>query len=242
VSLEITNSYSFHHPEAAWSADPLEFHGGFSKLQPASNATFASSITRDGRARWSQVCMNKELGELGDGNAAKIKLNVAFANDADWSFLQQVYGWAATQWQAWARGELIIRSDKPQTVLLYVENVLEYIVDGKRYFGGDFFGYRRAPAVLELAPGSHTFEVRLVRDVRAMGGIGPPSIEVTLEATIVKEPGVHFSHTLLSDVVDGKFASPYGSITVTNTKREWVTVDVVSAQVSIYCFNACSNR
>ena len=63
-----------------------------------------------------------------------------------------------------------------------------------------------------------------------MGGVGVPSIEVGLEVAMV-EPGLHVGQTLVSDVVDGGFAAPYASVTVTNTAAEWLNVSVASADV-----------
>lgn len=212
--------------EAAWSADPLEYYGGFSTLKPEPNSTFPSSMTRDGRARWTRVKSHADERETHQS-----RLVVSFSDTVDWNLLQQVYGWAATQWQAWARTEILVGSGGTQTTLLYTQNILEYIIDGQRFFGGDFFAFRRAPAVLHLSPGRHTLEVRLVRDVRAMGGIGPPLVEVTIEAIPVEKPGIIVGQVLISDVIDGNLASPYGSLTITNTRRDWAVVEISSQKV-----------
>jgi hypothetical protein len=175
-------------------------------------------------------------------SGAKVSLSFGFAN-VDWTFLQSVYGWAALQWQAWARGEIFISGDATQTVTLYTDSILEYAVDGVRTFGGDFYSFRKAPLVLHLEPGKHVIDLRLVRDVRAMGGVGSPTIDANLEARLV--PGdliaasgetrvvpsdleVSDSRVIVADVVDGRLASPHGTVTVRNNGKEWVEVFAIA--------------
>lgn len=141
----------------------------------------------------------------------------------DWKFLKEIYGWAAVQYQAWARGELIVGGNDTQHVILATDAILEFWVDGHHYFGGDYYSFRRAPLVLHLQPGSHQLDLRLVRDVRAFGGILEPTIDVVL--AVQQTSGtleLAQSEVLLSDVVDGILASPIGSVYLRNSD----TVDV----------------
>ena len=156
--------------------------------------------------------------------AANASLSVAYSN-VDWDFLKLIYGWAAVQYQAWARGELVVRGNETQHVVLHTDAVLEYWVDDQHYFGGDYYSFRKAPPVLHLKPGSHTINLRLARDVRAFGGIQDPSIDVVVNVQQASgtlelaKPGV-----LLSDVVLGKLASPIGSLYLRNSGVEDVEV------------------
>lgn len=160
----------------------------------------------------------------------------------DWTFLQAVYGWAALQWQGWARGEILINATAPQIVNLYTDHVIEYAVDGIRHFGGDFYAYRKSPLVLTLDPGKHVVNLRLVRDVRAMGGIGPPSIDVDLELKAVAgDLEIGDGRVLVSDVVNGRLTAPYGSVTVRNNGKEWIEVfGIVDAEASVSDLLICS--
>jgi len=153
-----------------------------------------------------------------------MKLTVGFPN-IDWPFLQSVYGWAALQYQAWTRGSLTIEAGTPQRILLFTDNVLEFSVDGQHYFGGDFYAYRRAPLVLCLDPGAHTIEVRLIRDVRVMGGIGEPEVSIILKAG-ASEGGLAIGRNtiLLPEVINEKLASSYGSVTVRNDGNLWIDI------------------
>lgn len=142
--------------------------------------------------------------------------------DVDWTLQQSAYGWAALQYQAWARGSIFVDENQTLTrLLIFTERIIEYAIDGERFFGGDFYGFRRAPLVLYLDPGYHTIDLRLVRDVRAMGGVGNPTIEATLEfQTVIEEVTVLPESTIVSSIVDGHLASPYTSITVCNKGRD----------------------
>ncbi|KAF2427163.1 hypothetical protein EJ08DRAFT_689074 [Tothia fuscella] len=208
--------------EAAWGADPLEFYGGFPNLKPNTTAKFKSSLAPNATVTWSTT--STKSVQTTNSSGAKTSLSVNFTN-IDWTFLQTVYGWSALQYQAWARGEIFVNAEKEQTVNLYTDRVIEFAVDGKRYFGGDFYGFRKAPLVLWLSPGRHVIDVRLVRDVRSMGGIGVPSIDVDLEVKIVSSGlEVTSDKVLVSDVVGNRLASPSGSVSVRNNGKDWVEV------------------
>ena len=148
----------------------------------------------------------------------------------DWPFLQSVYGWAALQYQAWARGYLNIATDSPQSVLLFSDHVLEFFVDDVHYFGGDFYAYRRAPLVLHLKPGIHKLDIRLARDVRAMGGIGEPMVNVKLKVEIangglaIVEQKLH-----VSDMLNETLASPFSSVPVRNEGLGWITIKKIES-------------
>ncbi len=167
---------------------------------------------------------------LSDATSANASLSVTYSN-VDWDFLKVVYGWAAVQYQAWARGELIVGGNETQHLILHTDAILEYWVDDQHYFGGDFYSYRKAPPVLHLTPGPHRIDLRLARDVRAFGGILEPTVHVVVDvqkATASLElakPGI-----LLSDVINGKLASPIGSVYVRNAGEE--DVEILSIQHS----------
>lgn len=133
--------------------------------------------------------------------------------------------------------------DTAMTVTLYTDGILEYAVDGVRTFGGDFYSFRKAPLVLHLKPGKHVIDLRLVRDVRAFGGVGAPTIDANLEARVApSDPTIHGSEirvspndlevagdrVIVSDVVDGRLASPHGTVAVRNNGTGWVEVFAIT--------------
>lgn len=170
-------------------------------------------------------------------DAAIANLTVSFP-EVDWDFMQSIYGWAAVQYQAWARGNLIVDAGSSETVVLYSDNVLEFWVDDRLHFGGDFYGYRIAPLVLNLEPGFHKVDVRLVRDVRAVGGVGEPSLCVRMEAQKAHGGLVVVGQLLLPDLVNGKLASHVGSVTIRSEENEWIEVwDIQTVDVSMEGFS-----
>ena len=170
-----------------------------------------------------------------DTKVAEAVLNIGFPN-VDWQFLQSVYGWAALQYQAWARGYISINSSSSQSVLLYTDQVLEYWVDDNPHFGADFYEYRKAPLVINLTPGCHKFDIRLIRDVRAMGGFVEPTIPIRLSVEGTEGGLVAASHRLLvPDIVDGRLASPFASVPLRNESEDTIELsDVKSSTVRFW--------
>lgn len=87
------------------------------------------------------------------------------------------------------------------------------------------YSFRNAPPVLHLDPGRHRIDLRLVRDVRAFGGILEPTVDVVVGVEQVSgtldlaKPGI-----LMSDVIDGSLASPYGSISLRNSAAHSIEI------------------
>lgn len=223
--------------EAPWGADPFTHHDGFHALTHDPNVTYRSSLPTNGTVSWTSLSSQNSQTTP---TSASVFLRVSFDN-VDWNFLRNIYGWAATQYQAWARGELIVHGDQDdegglQHVVLYTDGIMEYCVDDTHYFGGDFYSFRKAPLVLHLAPGRHTIELRLVRDVRAMGGVVEPMMDVKVEVQkvsggleVVEGDRKEKEVLLMADIVDGKLISPWASVSLTNTGVDEVEVVGVEA-------------
>ena len=207
--------------EATWGADPLEYLGGFRTLRYNEHDQYRSSLATNGTVKW--VILEGETRVAAE-YLTEVKLEVGFP-EVDWKFLQSFYGWSALQYQGWARGYLCVNGNIPRTVLLYIDNVLEFYVDMKPYFGGDFYAYRRSPLVLHLSPGRHTIDVRIVRDVRAMGAIGLPTVDIVLQAEISIESLVIVADDLvLPEMVGGRLPSDIASVPLRNQAQEWIRV------------------
>ncbi|KAH7392819.1 hypothetical protein BKA66DRAFT_456959 [Pyrenochaeta sp. MPI-SDFR-AT-0127] len=207
--------------EASWGADPLEYAGGFRSVSYDPQATFRSSLPTNGTARWN---LTKSVRTSSDPTSCNASLSISYSN-VDWNFFKDIYGWAAVQYQAWARGELIVGGNETQHVILHTDAILEYWIDDTHYFGGDFYTFRKAPPVLHLKPGSHKIDIRLVRDVRAFGGILEPTIDVIVDVRQVSgtlelaKPGI-----LISDIVDGKLAATTGSVYLRNSGEDDIEI------------------
>ncbi|KAL9099418.1 MAG: hypothetical protein Q9163_005076 [Psora crenata] len=216
--------------EATWGADPLEALGGFCSLKCDPQATYHSSLAPDGLVSWTRHTVEEYFetdslsSSLSYADAVTTRLVVGFSS-IDWSFLQTIYGWAALQWQAWARGVVRIVGDEPTSILLYTDNVLEYWVDIDHFFGVDIYGYRRAPLLLHLSPGEHILNLRLVRDVRSTGAIGLPTVSIQLKAEVCSSGLAGLSDSLLlPETVSGIPAGRYGSVNLLNTSNDWIYI------------------
>lgn len=191
---------------------------------------YPSSVAREGLVGWTNLEAQYSKNYT-DGRVAT-SLHISFPH-VQWQDLQAVYGWPALQWQGWARGEIIVADEEEVIVLLYTDSILEFWVDDQHYFGGDFYSFRKAPPVLHLKPGTHRLDLRLVRDVRAFGGVGAPKLLIDLELWPIAhdEPSVSansdFDGPLVSDIVDstGRPASPLSRVSFRNNGKSPVMLE-----------------
>jgi hypothetical protein len=206
----------------------LEAVGGFHALRFNSSERFASSLAVNASVSWSHAVAEPAVSATG----ASLQLNVDFL-DIDWQFSQSVYGWAALQYQAWTRGSVFNHGSARRRVTLYTDNILELWVNHEHFFGCDFYGFRRAPIVLALDPGKNVLDIRLVRDVRAMGGVLPPGISATLQTQTSDELlSVSNDNIIIPDLVDGHLPSSYMSVVVRNMDEDWIIIqDCTSIKV-----------
>jgi predicted esterase len=222
--------------EAIWGADPLEQYGGFRNLTYDDHAQYPSSLPFNATVSWSNI-----TAKLNDpySHLATADISVDYPN-IDWRLLQEVYGWAALQWQGWARGEIIVQREDPAVISLEVTNILEYWIDDVQYFGGDFYGFHRAPAILHLEPGIHKFDIRLVRDVRAVGGITDnPSIDVKIEISDFIGDLLMGSEIMIADRLDdeaGLLASEIASVVLQNAIHEEIWIDEIEPRPDLRNF------
>ena len=200
-----------------WGADPLETQtlGGFRNITYDESATYRSALGTNGSISWHRLRVNPTNGE----GFSSVDLLVNFP-EIDWRSLQLVYGWAGLQYQGWIRGSIHISGALRSRVVLFTDNILEFWVNDEHAFGGDFYGFRRLPVVLTLPLGRSQIDVRLVRDVRAMGGEAS-SIALTLEAQVTRASfSVLQNSQVISDLVGGKLSSSLASVVVRNDGEE----------------------
>jgi len=102
-------------------------------------------------------------------------------------------------------------------------------------YAGDYYAYRNAPLLLQLAPGHHKVDVRLIYDVRAMGGQGDPTVEALLHVQRSRcSLAVDGEKLLVSDVVNGLLASNLACVPIRNESTEWLDIwEVRSVEASL---------
>lgn len=190
-----------------WTADPLSRFGGFAALNP-SNESFPSALSPNGTADWSLV--------IASGGSVPVSFP-----SVSWDALRSVYGWTALQFQAWARGELVLCSEA--TVALYISGAAaEFSIAGTKHVGGDYYEFRRAPLVVTLPAGRHAIDVRVAHDIRAFGGVD--TVKFKVEAVAVKG-GVSLGEgVVVPDAVGGRLVSEWVSVPVRNDDANWIRV------------------
>ncbi|EXJ91742.1 hypothetical protein A1O3_00292 [Capronia epimyces CBS 606.96] len=214
--------------EAVWGADPVELYGGIRSVAIDEGALYHSPLTRDATVQWS----NRTFTTLASKTRASVELVIDFP-EVDWQFAQKIYGWSAFQFQGWAKGGIWNTDSVVRRVVLHPVNILELWVNDIHVFGGDFYGFERAPVALDLRPGLNDISVRLTRDVRSMGGAFPPVIRATLKAELVSASiEVPLQSLVLPDVVCGRFCSRFGSITVRNQGDSWIQIQHIFANLA----------
>ncbi|KAK3672869.1 hypothetical protein LTR78_007222 [Recurvomyces mirabilis] len=232
MSWYILGPFQIGTREAVWGADPLELFGGFRALEYDPEATFKSSLAFNATTTWSRTSI--EFPYPPPTQQATAELDVDFP-DVEWDSLQDVYGWPALQWQAWARGTLNVRLQGAITLALQTEHVIEVWVDDQHYYGGDFYGYGKVATTLHLEPGSHRIDVRLIRDVRSEGTVGRPSLGVMLRVqalgpllnAVKADTSNPHQGVLMPDIVGGdygQFTSSYASVKLRNDGHEDATI------------------
>ena len=201
--------------EAVWEADPLRAFDGQER------ETYPSPLAVNATVRWE----SREFDSSFNGQTGIVNFHLSFGT-VNWDFLRGIYGWAALQYQAWARSEITYHGRRPVKILLYPTNILEFLWNNQTIFGGDFFGFERAPVVLSLNPGRNTIRVRLIRDVRASGGDGPPTIDALLHFSLIAPEGAIIlpNSLILPDVINGKPVSSLASITVCNARTKSIVI------------------
>lgn len=116
------------------------------------------------------------------------------------------------------------------TVALYVWNVGEFWIDDTQYFGGDFYGYKRAPVVVRLSPGKHRFDVRVTHDIRSFGGAMPPILRIEIEARVASGSLIAIPEgAVVSDLVAGRLVGKWASVPLRNEGERWIEILEVSA-------------
>ena len=218
--------------EAVWNADPLEAFGGFRNLTFDESITFTSPLTLNGSVSWRTFPAISNV----NGASTSVRLEER-ASRIDSAHLCSEFGWSVFQYEIWARGHLEIGGESPRRLVLFTDNILELWVNDVHFFGGDFYGFRRAPIVVTIPAGRNRVDVRLIRDVRSVGG-ADFVMTVGLDAHVASGT-VHIldDSVILPDLVDGKLPSVLGSVTVRNEAEEWIEVCEMDRTQVWFCFN-----
>jgi len=179
---------------------------------------------------------------LADGGAPLVvetqpdgSVSVVFGGDVRWEFNREFFGWAANQWQAWARGAFTVSAeDAGRPHLLRCQSVGEFWVDrqGEQppqlHTGahGDWYAYGELWHRLEgMDEGEYTLRVRLAAEMRLFGGQLPPPVTFKCEISAVSPDvgaiaRVLHNQRILPEVDsnnDSTLFTPYASVGIVNS-------------------------
>ena len=182
-------------------------------------------MTRNATLRWKR----ESLHTLSSTKGSSVDLDISF-DDVDWEFAQKIYGWSAFQYQAWLKGGIVNHDATSRRIILHIDNILEIWVNDIHIFGGDFYGFDKAPVVMDLHSGVNEVSIRLVREIRSQGGSTPPTIQASVGAEVVSNHLQLVADSIvLPDAVNDRLCSRYGSVVARNQADGWVTVHQLEA-------------
>lgn len=177
-------------------------------------------------ARWKALDIS--LDTLTD-SSTRITLELSYS-EIDWPEITKIYGWVATQFDAWSRCTLIVEEDC--VVHLKVLNSPEFLLDGERY-EGDIYGVG-IPLIVPLTIGHHQLDIRVVNEVRIFGYTEEPLASIIVDVDIKNEQAfVTADSMVVPDTIRTKAtgrvvrSSPYIGFVLNNNSAHTVQVDSI---------------
>jgi hypothetical protein len=184
ANWEVLGPFQIGTREHQWGADPLEAYGGFRNIPYDASISFPSSL--NGTVRFNTIPASD--ADKKNGIQSR-KISVIFPY-VDWNGLQRSFGWSGLQFQAWIRGSLHVTTEARYR--LWIGNAVEFYLNGICYDTGNLYDvdvlqFARGGVFINLSPGEHTLEIRVVNDIRAFGGQVPPKVDVQVALRKVAE-------------------------------------------------------
>ena len=177
VNWEVLGPFQIGTREQQWGADPLEAYGGFRSIEYNDTLVFPSSL--NGTVHFGRIIVSN----LAEANGfVSSRIPVSFPQ-IDWKMLEKAFGWSGLQFQAWIRGSLHVHNQGRYGI--WIGNAIEFYLDKVYYDAGNLYDtdvvqFNRGGVFVNLAPGDHILEIRVVNDIRAFGGQLPPKVEVRI--------------------------------------------------------------
>ncbi|KAI8833518.1 hypothetical protein BJ741DRAFT_551218 [Chytriomyces cf. hyalinus JEL632] len=189
--------------------DPLSAYGGFEVIPFSESDTYPSELADGGLVKWRTVETNSDQS-VGPVDFDNVR----------WSFNQDPFGWTSLHHATYFRGNFTV--PRSGVFLVNFDHVVSYKIDDKAYVG-NVYGFSHASGTaIYLERGVHKIYVCAVMDVRIFGGQVPPKTVFTGKFqpvdldTSARNILIMNDDTVTPELVDGKLATPYFSLTIMN--------------------------
>ncbi|EGC29252.1 hypothetical protein DICPUDRAFT_99888 [Dictyostelium purpureum] len=193
--------------------DVLAAYGGITGIPRADNSTYPSDLVFGGEVGWTKITTNDYV-------------TVNFTN-VNWDLIESWAGSSGSYFSGWALSDFDVEGDNENYVVTCV-GVSKFFVDDI-IMQGDSYQLGLTYNAITLNKGKHTVRVRVIGSEQA--GFG-----CIVNTIIVNSPEntnsfwVIYENTIVPDIVDNQFASPFISISVLNVLNQ--TINDVSIQVA----------
>ncbi|KAK5583864.1 hypothetical protein RB653_005468 [Dictyostelium firmibasis] len=188
--------------------DVLNCYGGIDNIPIGDNSTYISELINGARVGWSHYSTNT------DG-----MVNLNFSSDVNWDLINNWAGSSGTYFSGW--GISTFSLDSSQTILVTCSGIAKFWVDST-VMQGDSYGLGLQYNSIELGNGIHTLKARIIGSETASYQCEIITTKQNQSIFIVSE------NTIVPDIVDNEFTSPYISIAVLNILNQ--PIDGVSLE------------
>ncbi|GAM18816.1 hypothetical protein SAMD00019534_019910 [Acytostelium subglobosum LB1] len=193
-------------------ADVLDAFGGITGIPRADQTTYPTDITDNGRAGWTHMTVPNGV----------VNINYNESQGVNWPLIEAWAGSSGSYFAGWALSDFTISS--PMTVITSCQGTARYYLDNVPMMG-DSYSSGLSYGSATLQPGTHTVRVRII-------GSEGAGFVCTVQGydAVESAPLLLLNDVLVSDVVQGSFASKYASFVVLNMMPQ--PVQVVGATTS----------
>ncbi|KAN0028320.1 hypothetical protein ACTFIV_010161 [Dictyostelium citrinum] len=176
--------------------DVLNCYGGIDNIPIGDNSTYISELVNGAKVGWSHYTTNS------DGI-----VNLNFSNNVNWNLINNWAGSSGTYFSGW--GISTFSLDTSETILVTCSGIAKFWIDST-VMQGDSYGLGLQVNSIALSSGTHQLKVRII-------GSEGASYQCEIITTKAEQSiFIVYENTIVPDIVDNEFSSPYISISVLN--------------------------
>eukprot|EP01133_Synstelium_polycarpum_P013893 gene13893-16389_t len=193
--------------------DALEAFGGITGIPRGDSTTYPTDITDDGRAGWTHMSVS-------DGN---VNINYNESQGVNWPLIEAWAGSSGSYFSGWGLSDFTLDND--EIVVITCQGVAKMYLDN-HVLQGDTYGSGIAFQSMSLFAGTHTVRTRIIGSEGAGFICSVSTVDPSTSASLM----LVLEDTIVPDIVNNAFASPYVSITVLNLLNNTVTIVEAAVQ------------